>query len=213
MMPGRGGRFTRNRGFTLFEMVIAVSIFALMGVVAFTGLSQMTRTGEAVADANRRLSDLQFAVVYFTRDWAQVSPRKIRDEYGSELSNIVLTDGAIGFTHEMDLRRFTQRLLCWRSELGNDHYWSTRLGTLVAQQGATNFWTELTARTDEFAQHIAGLAPLAVRAMKTILQQAASGNIDQKQAEQLSRRASESQDLQEGFAAKAEKRAPQFRGE
>ncbi len=73
--------------------------------------------------------------------------------------------------------------------------------------------SQLTARTDEFAQHIAGLAPLAVRAMKTILQQAASGNIDQKQAEQLSRRASESQDLQEGFAAKAEKRAPQFRGE
>jgi enoyl-CoA hydratase/carnithine racemase len=73
--------------------------------------------------------------------------------------------------------------------------------------------SQLTARTDEFAQHIAGLAPLAVRAMKTILQQAASGNIDQRQAEQLSRRASESQDLQEGFAAKSEKRVPQFRGE
>jgi general secretion pathway protein J len=98
-MPGQSVRFTRNRGFTLFEMVIAVSIFALMGVVAFTGLSHMTRTGEAVADANRRLSDLQFAVVYFTRDWAQVSPRKIRDEYGSEQSNIVLTDGSISFTH------------------------------------------------------------------------------------------------------------------
>jgi general secretion pathway protein J len=75
-----------------------VSIFALMGVVAFSGLSQMTRTGEAVADANRRLSDLQFAVVYFTRDWAQVSPRKIRDQYGDPQSNIVLTDGAISFT-------------------------------------------------------------------------------------------------------------------
>jgi len=89
---------TRSRGFTLFEMVIAVSIFALMGVVAFSGLSQMTRTGEAVADANKRLSDLQFAVVYFTRDWAQVSPRKIRDQYGDPQSNIVITDGDISFT-------------------------------------------------------------------------------------------------------------------
>lgn len=73
--------------------------------------------------------------------------------------------------------------------------------------------SQLTAYTDKFAQHIAGLAPLAVRAMKTILQQAASGKIDLEQAEQLSRRVFESQDLQEGFAAKSEKRVPQFRGE
>ena len=79
-------------------MVIAVSIFALMGVLAFSGLGQMTRTGEAVADANNRLSDLQFAVVYFTRDWTQVSPRKILNQYGDEESNIVLEDGIITFT-------------------------------------------------------------------------------------------------------------------
>ena len=87
-----------SRGFTLFEMLIAVSIFAIIGVVAFGGLGQMTRTGQAVADANNRLSDLQFAVVYFTRDWSQVSPRKIRDEYGDEQSNILLNDGIITFT-------------------------------------------------------------------------------------------------------------------
>lgn len=85
-------------GFTLFEMVIAVSIFALMGVVAFGGLGQMTRTGQAVADANERLSDLQFAVVYFNRDWTQLSPRKIRNQYGDEESNLVIDDGVITFT-------------------------------------------------------------------------------------------------------------------
>ena len=79
-------------------MLIAVSIFALMGVVAFSGLSQMTRTGQAVADANDRLSDLQFAMVYFSRDWTQVSPRKIRNQYGDEESNIVISDGEISFT-------------------------------------------------------------------------------------------------------------------
>ena len=88
----------RCRGFTLFEMVIAVSIFALMGVIAFTGLSTMTRNGQAVADANDRLSDLQFAVVYFTRDWTQVSPRKVRNQYGDEEGNIVIEDDTITFT-------------------------------------------------------------------------------------------------------------------
>jgi len=86
------------KGFTLFEMVIAVSIFALMGVIAFGGLGQMTRTGQAVADANDRLSDLQFAVVYFSRDWTQVSPRRIRNQYGDEESNIVIAEDSITFT-------------------------------------------------------------------------------------------------------------------
>ncbi len=90
--------FSRHQGFTLFEMVIAVSIFALMGVVAFGGLGQMTRTGQAVADANDRLSDMQFAVVYFSRDWIQVSPRKVRNQYGDVESNIIIDDNVITFT-------------------------------------------------------------------------------------------------------------------
>ena len=89
---------TRQRGFTLFEMVIAVSIFALMGVVAFGGLSQMTRTGESIANANERLSDLQFAVVYLNRDWTQVSTRAIRNQYGDEESNIIIAGNVITFT-------------------------------------------------------------------------------------------------------------------
>jgi general secretion pathway protein J len=88
----------RQQGFTLFEMIIAVSIFALMGVVAFGGLSQMTRTGQSVADANDRLSELQFAVVYLNRDWTQVSTRAIRNQYGDEESNIVIEENVITFT-------------------------------------------------------------------------------------------------------------------
>jgi acyl-CoA dehydrogenase len=56
--------------------------------------------------------------------------------------------GAIGFTREQDLRLFTQRLLAWRSELGNDRYWAERLGRAVAARGADAFWPDLTARGD-----------------------------------------------------------------
>ena len=58
----------------------------------------MTRGGQAVADANDRLSDIQFAVVYFVRDWTQVSARKIRNQYGDEESNIVIDENIITFT-------------------------------------------------------------------------------------------------------------------
>ena len=71
---------------------------------------------------------------------------------------------------------------------------------------------QLEQRSEELLHHIAGLAPLAVRAMKQVLQQAAAGSINLEQAQQLADTCLQSSDLQEGFAAKAEKRRPEFRG-
>ena len=72
--------------------------------------------------------------------------------------------------------------------------------------------SQLSDTVDNLAQHIAGLAPLAVQAMKNILQQAASGSINMEDAEKLSSQCLDSEDLQEGFAAKREKRVPRFQG-
>ncbi len=70
----------------------------------------------------------------------------------------------------------------------------------------------LTQRTDELAQSIASLAPLAVRAMKQVLQEAAAGEIDMAEAQKLSELCRTSDDLQEGFAAQRERRPPRFTG-
>jgi acyl-CoA dehydrogenase len=51
--------------------------------------------------------------------------------------------GAIGFTREYSLRQATQRLWSWRSECGNDRYWSERLGRTVIERGADSFWSDL----------------------------------------------------------------------
>ena len=55
--------------------------------------------------------------------------------------------GAIGFTHEHALRQATQRLWSWRSEYGNDAYWSEQLGRVVLASGADTFWSDLVSRT------------------------------------------------------------------
>jgi acyl-CoA dehydrogenase len=54
--------------------------------------------------------------------------------------------GAIGFTREYALRQATQRLWSWRSESGNDRYWSERLGRAIVERGANAFWGDLTGR-------------------------------------------------------------------
>jgi general secretion pathway protein J len=120
-------------GFTLFEMLIAVSIFALMGVIGFSALGQMTRTGQSVADANDRLSDMQFAVVYFNRDWIQVSPRKIRNQFGDEESNIIIADNSITFTRSG-----------WSNLLGNKRSTLQRVQYLVVdEQLVRRHWASL----------------------------------------------------------------------
>lgn len=88
----------KQAGFTLFEMVVAVGVFAVMGAIAYPGLTQMAKTGQAVSESNLRISELQFAVAYFNRDWLQVSPRKIRNRYGDEESNILIENNSITFT-------------------------------------------------------------------------------------------------------------------
>lgn len=56
--------------------------------------------------------------------------------------------GAIGFTSEYALRQATQRLWSWRSEYGNDRYWSERLGRAVIARGADTFWADLVRNGD-----------------------------------------------------------------
>jgi acyl-CoA dehydrogenase len=54
--------------------------------------------------------------------------------------------GAIGFTREHVLHRFTLRMLAWRDDFGNESHWAVELGNRVAARGADAFWPLLAAR-------------------------------------------------------------------
>ena len=56
--------------------------------------------------------------------------------------------GAMGFTQEYELQKFTRRLWAWRSEYGNERYWATRIGEQVAARGVENFWSDFVALSD-----------------------------------------------------------------
>ncbi len=86
-------------GFTLFEVLIAVSIFALISTIAMTNLIQVGRAGERISNAQQRLSDIQFAMAYMAKDMTQMINRKVRDQYGDEQNQFVLSDNVLQFTH------------------------------------------------------------------------------------------------------------------
>jgi len=54
--------------------------------------------------------------------------------------------GAIGFTNEHVLHRFTLRMLAWRDDFGSESHWAAALGAMIATHGANQFWPMLAAR-------------------------------------------------------------------
>lgn len=65
---------------------------------------------------------------------------------GSALAHQV--HGAIGFTQDYPLHELTRRMMGWRSEGGNDAFWSKRLGQQALRWGGAGLWDQLTLRTD-----------------------------------------------------------------
>ena len=53
--------------------------------------------------------------------------------------------GAIGYSREHVLHRFTHRLWAWRDEYGDESEWALRLGAHFARLGADGMWPALTA--------------------------------------------------------------------
>jgi len=90
----------KSAGFTLFEILIAVSIFAVIGAITMTSLIQVGRSGEEVSKKQQKLADIQFALAYFAKDWSQQVARKVRDQYGDEQPALALHDGALSFTRK-----------------------------------------------------------------------------------------------------------------
>jgi acyl-CoA dehydrogenase len=56
------------------------------------------------------------------------------------------THGAIGFTAEHVLHRFSLRALSWRDDFGDEAFWSGRLGAVIADRGADALWPLLASR-------------------------------------------------------------------
>lgn len=74
----------RNRvsGLTLIELLLAMSIFAVMAVSMFMAFDNVQRAKEVTEKASERLRQYQSAFNRIGQDLQQLVPRPVRDEYG-----------------------------------------------------------------------------------------------------------------------------------
>jgi general secretion pathway protein J len=64
---------SRARGFTLLELLVAITLLAILAVLAWRGLDSMTRTHEALAQRDERIEALKTAYAQFDDDCTQLA--------------------------------------------------------------------------------------------------------------------------------------------
>ena len=125
-------------GFTLLEMVVAVGIFGLIGLIAGQLLSQSIEVTEKVLLRGERLTEIQRAIQILEWDVRQLTHRGVRDEYGDRLPALMLSNDSIEFTRRGWVNATDQQ----RSNLQRVRYYVEE-GNLIRR-----FWIRLDRATD-----------------------------------------------------------------
>ncbi|MGX5913339.1 type II secretion system minor pseudopilin GspJ [Aliidiomarina sp. Khilg15.8] len=84
----------KTRGFTLVEMLVAMLIFALIGMASHFVLSQMLTSDERSQERQQALSELQFSMLMLERDIRQMVMRPVRAVQNDARDIFVMTDGS-----------------------------------------------------------------------------------------------------------------------
>lgn len=105
----------KNHGFTLLEVLVAISIFALMSMAAYQILQGVMRSGEISKRHSEELVAIQRAMLIIEKDFTQVVARASRTE-GDDRANVrVLNTGKSFFDSEDEGIEFTR--LGWSNPL------------------------------------------------------------------------------------------------
>ena len=144
-----------QRAFTLLELLIAVAIFAFIGLAGYRMLSTLLRSDAQLAEHNQALRELSRAMAVLDRDLLQIINRPVRDPYGQWHSALVAgasdaDRGTLEFTHQG-----------WRNPLGQARSTLQRVRWQLA--GSTlqrQYWTVLDQAPDS--------APLNQQVLKQI---------------------------------------------
>ena len=74
-----------NKGFTLLELLVALTIFSLISVTVYSSLTSMITTREHLKTDSEQLQALQTAWRIIGRDIEQAVDRPVRSRYEEEL--------------------------------------------------------------------------------------------------------------------------------
>jgi general secretion pathway protein J len=75
-------RTHKSVGFTLIEVVVALAVFAIVGITAFSGLNAILKWQIDLEIRSDQIKSIQLTLKYLERDINRAIARPIRDQYG-----------------------------------------------------------------------------------------------------------------------------------
>lgn len=87
---------TRTQGFTLLELLVAMAIFAFIGIMAYGGLEAMMKNAEGSRQAREQLAEVQRSLRMIDDDMSMIVNRPVRDGLGTQ--QLALQSGRDGTT-------------------------------------------------------------------------------------------------------------------
>jgi general secretion pathway protein J len=130
----RHGSSSRQHGFTLMEVLVAVAIFAIIGVMALSGYNELSSQGTQANKNSARVRQVQSAVYRMVLDFEQLEPRPVRESLGQSMepaleakagtSPLVMLSRA-GWSNPAGIQRSTLQRVTYRIEDGKLYrdYW------------------------------------------------------------------------------------------
>ena len=116
-----------SSGFTLLELLVAVAIFALLGVGSYRLLATTIATRDMAHNHDAELMQLQKALTTLNRDLSQAIGRSVRNEYGDPVAAMVIKNNTFAVTRTGWPNPMQQA----RSQLQRVHYELNSKGELI----------------------------------------------------------------------------------
>lgn len=91
-MMARSAFALRSRGFTLLEVVVAVAIFVVVGILAMEGYNELVEQSGRVETSAARVRAVQAAVMRMNQDFSALEPRPVRQPMGESLDAALRAD-------------------------------------------------------------------------------------------------------------------------
>ena len=98
--------YSGQQGFTLLEILIALAIFSIMSMMAYTGLAAVLDARASTVPRAEQLAQLQATLYLLNEDLSQIINRPIRDEFGT-------TEPAFSVGRGNEILVFTRTVPSW----------------------------------------------------------------------------------------------------